>query len=78
MNAIRLASASADEILNMNINQTSGMRHPFTCPNRGNGEHRTFNGDLGALIATRRGWICCWCDYTQDWAHGFMAIEVPQ
>ena len=25
------------------------------------------------LIATPDGWICPSCDYTQDWAHGFMA-----
>jgi hypothetical protein len=25
------------------------------------------------LTATVRGWICCFCDYVQDWAHDFMA-----
>lgn len=25
------------------------------------------------LVATINGWICPTCDYTQDWAHEFMA-----
>ena len=46
--------------------------HPFTCPNRGT-DHKTYGlPDLGALIATPSGWICQYCDYTQDWAYGFM------
>ena len=60
---------TADEVFNLNHNQNRGVVHPFTCPNRDDGEHREFNGDLGALVATRRGWICPWCNYTQDWAH---------
>lgn len=47
--------------------------HPFTCPNRGDGNHFDNGADLGALIPTTRGWICQCCDYTQDWAHGFMS-----
>lgn len=68
-----LTKMSADEIDRLNRSQTKGEFHPFTCPNRSDGEHREFNGDKGALVATRRGWICPWCDYTQGWAHGFMA-----
>lgn len=63
---------SADEVVTLNKGQTSGLLHPFTCPNRGDGDHRNLNGDLGALFATTRGWICPFCDYTQNWAHGFM------
>ena len=70
---MKLADATADQILALNQFQTLGRFHPFTCPNRGDGEHRMFNGDEGALVATRRGWICPWCDYTQDWAHAMMA-----
>lgn len=51
--------------------------HPFTCPNRGDGNHRNVFGDLGALVPTVRGWVCPFCDYTQNWAHGFMKAEVP-
>lgn len=46
--------------------------HPFTCPNRGDVNHRNVFGDLGALVPTVRGWICPFCDYSQGWAHGFM------
>lgn len=47
--------------------------HPFTCANRHDGNHRDVFGDLGALVPTVRGWICPFCDYTQGWAHKFMA-----
>lgn len=47
--------------------------HPFTCANRGDGHHGEEGGDTGVLIATYEGWVCPHCDYTQDWAHGFMA-----
>lgn len=63
---------TADEVVNLNAHQTNGRLHPFTCPNRGDGEHRELNGDLGALFATTRGWICPFCDYTQSWAHDSM------
>ena len=75
---MKLVASSADEIERLNHWQNAGQFHPFTCPNRGDGEHRQFNGDLGALVATRRGWICPWCDYTQDWAHDFMADHRPK
>jgi hypothetical protein len=70
---VQLADLGPDEILNLNKAQTTGRVHPFTCPDRSDGNHRSFNGDFGALVATRRGWICPWCDYRQDWAHVFMA-----
>lgn len=71
---LTLTEATADQILALNKNQTASTAHPFTCTNRGDGEHREFNGDLGALVATRRGWICPWCDYTQPWAYHSMAM----
>jgi hypothetical protein len=64
------------EVTKLNEYQNSGYMHPFTCPNRGDG-HGQFNGDLGALVATVRGWICPYCDYTQDWAHDFMFKGAP-
>lgn len=64
---------SPDQVENLAIWQTKGQFHPFTCPERGDGNHRDIYGDLGALIPTTRGWICPFCDYTQNWAHGFMA-----
>ncbi|OBQ84693.1 MULTISPECIES: hypothetical protein [unclassified Mesorhizobium] len=69
---------TADQVENLAHNQTCGHLHPFTCPNRGDGEHREAYGDTGALVATVRGWICPFCDYTQDWAHhGMLAGKVP-
>jgi hypothetical protein len=68
-----------DEVANLARYQTGEGRgpfermHPFTCSNRGDGAHRDIYGDLGALVPTVRGWICPFCDYTQKWAHGFMA-----
>lgn len=73
--SVKLTDLSADQVEQLNKTQVAGRIHPFTCPNRSDGEHRVFNSDLGALVATRRGWICPWCDYTQDWAHEFMATE---
>ena len=45
---------------------------PFTCGNRGDGQHGEEGGDKGVLIATEEGWVCPCCGYTQDWAHSFM------
>jgi len=59
-----------DEVNSLNQYQCSGF-HPFTCPNRGS-QHFSNGIDLGVLIPTTRGWICQYCDYTQDWAHDFM------
>lgn len=66
-----------DQVANLNAYQVAGRFHPFTCPNRNLKTHRIFNGDLGALVATVRGWICPWCDYTQEWAHDFMCEPLP-
>lgn len=63
---------TSDQVEILAHNQTCGFVHPFTCANRGDGDHREAYGDKGALIATVRGWICPFCDYTQDWAHGHM------
>lgn len=48
--------------------QHAGKYHPYTCGNRGDGNHRVNTIDLGGLIPTRRGWICQYCDYKQEWA----------
>lgn len=49
--------------------QLQGYLHPFTCGQRG--DHV---GD-DVLIPGRDGWRCPHegCDYTQTWAHAFMA-----
>jgi hypothetical protein len=52
--------------------QRSPMVHPYTCRQRDD-SHRWVEefGDYGALLPTRRGWVCLDCDYTQDWAYDF-------
>jgi hypothetical protein len=50
--------------------------HPYTCGNEHPGNLLdTFPCDR-TLVATRKGWICCHCDYTQFWASAAM-LEVP-
>lgn len=53
---------TAAQVDALNRLQRHIMPHPYTCPGH--------EGD-GArdLVATRNGWICCHCDYKQDWAH---------
>ena len=46
------------------------VMHPFTC---GNDLCRGVSGQHASLIASEDGWHCPACDYTQNWAHGFMA-----
>ena len=54
------------QIESMNGFQSSGVFHPFTCGNDSNHAN---------LVATKDGWICIDCDYTQDWAHDWMTDE---
>ena len=53
-----------EQIIALNAWQNSIWVHPFTCINS-HTEGRN-------LIATKDGWICPHCDYTQNWAHDFM------
>ncbi len=53
-----------EQVAALNEFQQAGKFHPFTCGN--DSRHRE-------LFATCEGWICLDCDYTQDWAHAFMA-----
>lgn len=57
---------TADQVDALNALQRSGAFHPFTCPGHDGRGDRT-------LVATRGGWICPHCEYTQDWAHEQMA-----
>jgi hypothetical protein len=57
--------------------QLSGRMHPYTCPNRSDGNHNELvNGDHGVLAPSPLGWVCRDCDYKQDWAHAFNADEL--
>lgn len=42
--------------------QTSGLAHPYTCPND------------GEVLAPLFVWVCPVCDYTQDWAHSLESV----
>jgi hypothetical protein len=58
------------QVSKLNQYQQAGRYHEFTCPEpHPEGRH---------LVATTRGWICPHCDYTQDWAHAFMFLDVPR
>lgn len=47
-----------------NFQRRLGFVHPFTCGHDHPGDRD--------LVATKDGWICCHCDYRQDWAHEAM------
>ncbi|MEO9648839.1 MAG: hypothetical protein ABJ360_22635 [Roseobacter sp.] len=55
-----------DQAKALNEMQVNRSRQPLTCVNRLDGNHRDWNGGLGALVATVRGWECPFCDYKQD------------
>lgn len=58
-----------DKVVELFNHQLGNQYHPYTCGNRDDGNHPVVLGDHGVLIPTVRGWICPFCDYTQDWAH---------
>jgi len=66
-----------EQVAALNRWQCCNHIHPFTCPNRGDGNHHVIMNDLGTLVATEDGWTCPYCDYTQDWAHDTMFGEPP-
>jgi hypothetical protein len=65
---MRDAPWTKDEVISLMDFQEAGHFHEFTCVRRDDGNH----AGSGALVPTVRGWICQFCDYTQDWAHDFM------
>lgn len=65
------------QILNENqVHVGDLLIHPFTCINRGDARHAPVNSITDVLIATTAGWVCPFCDYTQNWAHAAM-LERP-
>lgn len=60
-----------EQVLALNTFQVSGLMHPFTCGYRE--DHYVV--DTGTLVATHLGFVCPYrpCEYTQDWAHEWMA-----
>jgi hypothetical protein len=61
---------TADEVKSLNAFQRAGVRHPFVCC-KNNRDANHLDGE-GVLVATEHGWICLYCDYTQDWARSSM------
>ncbi len=60
---------SAEQVEQLNRFQQLGVMHPFTC-----GTTNKHTTDVAVvLVATADGWRCPVCDYTQNWAHAFMA-----
>ena len=55
-----------EQVMQLNRFQRSPFVHPFTCPSE---RHDA------VLMASRNNWECPYpdCDYTQNWAHDFMA-----
>ncbi|MFJ6729425.1 hypothetical protein ACIQPQ_31435 [Streptomyces sp. NPDC091281] len=62
------APFTSEQVTVLNLFQERGDMHPFTC---GSDRH----DQSPPLDATHSGWICPdpACEYTQDWAHAFMA-----
>jgi len=60
---------SDEQIRSLMDYQHLGFFHPFTC---GTKEKHNHPDDDAVLVATRDGWVCPCCDYTQKWAHDFM------
>lgn len=61
------APFTADQVASLNGFQIHSMMHPFTC-----GEDICRRKNQSVLYALEDGWHCWYCDYTQDWAHGYM------
>ncbi len=66
-----------DEIEALNSWQKSKLTHPYTCGS-GNRTDAAHTDGEGVLVATRDGWICPFCDYTQDWAAPFTAKLIEE
>lgn len=69
---MKKAPFTPGEVTSLNGYQDAGVMHPFTC---GSGQRcePTHDAQGGTLTATIAGWVCPYCDYTQDWAHEWMA-----
>jgi ribosomal protein S27AE len=43
--------------------------HPHTCPNRSIMPHHDNGREIGCLLATKDGWVCPDCGYTEGVLH---------
>lgn len=72
------APFTAEQVEALNRYQQCKIMHPFTCGHCRDADEHYLDGewitpDEHLLVATEAGWTCPTCDYTQDWAHDFMA-----
>jgi hypothetical protein len=58
-----------EQIDKLNAHQQNGQFHPYTCGSGNRTDEKHLDGE-GVLVATENGWVCPYCDYKQDWAHG--------
>lgn len=61
---------TSEEVQSLNDYQKSGVFHPFTCGSGRRTDADHLDGE-GLLVATENGWVCPYCDFTQNWAHEF-------
>ncbi len=66
------APFTQEQVETLNEFQQMGMMHPFTCMGI-RCKNRLEQKDEGLLKATTERWVCPCGEYTQKWAHGFMA-----
>lgn len=67
-----------EQVRNLKIWQEAYWVHPYTCPNRGDGQHTDVKDrDLGTLEVSVDGLRCPDCDYTQLWAYRFKLPQNP-
>jgi hypothetical protein len=69
--SIITAPWTPEQVDALNLYQKTGHMHPFTCGSGNRTDEKHLDGE-GILFATVGGWVCPFCDYTQDWAHSFM------
>ncbi len=68
------APFTAEQVEKLNSFQQSPHVHPFTCG--GNRKDEFHLDGEGVLVATEAGWICPYCDYTQNYALSMMLLDV--
>ena len=65
-----------EQVRALNRYQRGRWMHPFTCGSGNRTDSIHLDGE-GILVAVESGWICPFCDYTQNWAHDFMLNDPP-
>lgn len=66
------------QVMLLNKFQNRQTEHPFTCGGEGRTDEEIHGDGEGVLVATVRGWICPYCNYTQNWAWEEMTIDLDK